>query len=175
MNLRILNAGLAQGDLPAIHISQNAAFAPIDHAWKAGRRTLIPEDMPEGEAPRVYSDYLVNRTPAYSVKGGLYDVLSESKGDTYSVSTMEAQEASTMFKETEGIDVLSPAAVALASMRQALADGRVSRKDCLLLNVSGGGRERLRQEQELKAVKPMLVTGKAEAVEAGLSVVGARP
>lgn len=176
MNMRILGAGLWQGAIPSIHISQNAAFAPIHHAWQAGRRTLIPEDMPAGEkAPPVFSDYLVNRTPAYSVTGGLYDVLTESSGETYAVSTMEAQEASAMFAETEGIDVLSPTAVALASLRQALADGRVSRKECLLLNVSGGGRERLRQDVELETVEPMLIAGKSAAVDAGLSVVGARP
>ncbi len=174
MNLRILQSGMAPGPLPAIHMSQNAAFAPIHHAWQAGRRSLIPEDMPQGEDPHVFSDFLVNRTPAYSLTGGLYDVLTESGGETYAVSTMEAQEASAMFEESEGIDVLSPAAVALASLRQALADGRVSRSACILLNVSGGGQERLRREVALRPVRPMVVAGKAAAVEAGLSVVGAR-
>ena len=170
MNLRILNAGLVPGELPAIHIAQNSSFAPIHHAWKAGRRALIPEDMPQRDV-HVFSDFLVNRTPAYSLGGGLYDVLTESRGDTYAVSTMEAQEASELFREAEGIDVLSPAAVALAALRQAVADGRVGRKECILLNVSGGGQERLKREVALRTVEPLVVTDKASAVEAGLSVI----
>ncbi|MBO6575962.1 MAG: cysteate synthase [Rhodothermales bacterium] len=170
MNLRIKNAGLVPGDLPAIHIAQNSAFAPIHHAWQAGRRSFIPEDMPDGDV-QVFSDYLVNRTPAYDVIGGLHDVLTVSDGNTYSVSTMEAQEASDMFERLEGIDVLSPAAVALAALRQAIADKRVASDEVILLNVSGGGQERLKREVALRQVQPMTITTKAKAVEAGFAVV----
>lgn len=170
MNLRIRGCGLAPGPLPAIHIAQNSSFCPIHRAWKARRRWLIPEDMPAGDPP-VYSDYLVNRTPAYGLKGGLFDVLTESRGATYSVSTMEAREASELFADSEGIDILSPSAVALAALRQAVADRTVGPDACILLNVSGGGRERLRKEVALVPVEPLGVLSKEDAVHAGIQAI----
>jgi len=169
MALRSIEAGFASGPVPQIHLSQNDTFAPIHEAWQARERTLRVADGTVH--PRVFSDFLVNRSPAYAVTGGLYDILDESGGETYAVSYEQAAEAQLMFEATEGIDCMSPAAVALASLQQAIATGRVGRTDRILLNVSGGGQRRYRAEVETEVIAPLAVTSKEDAIALGRSIV----
>ena len=49
-----------------------------------------------------------------------------------------------MIESIEGIDIMTPGAVAAASLLQAVASGEVDKDDCILLNISGGGIERLK-------------------------------
>jgi len=169
MALRAIDAGFAAGPVPELHLSQNDTFCPIHDAWQKRSRTLAP--LGETLHPRVFSDYLVNRAPAWSVTGGLYDVLSESGGETYAVSYAEAEAADALIRDALGIDPMSPAAVALASLQQAVARGRVGPDDCILLNISGGGQERFREEVETVAIMPHAITDKEEAVRIGRAVV----
>ncbi|MEQ9104155.1 MAG: cysteate synthase [Rhodothermales bacterium] len=169
MALRAIEAGFADGPVPQIHLSQNDTFSPIHDAWKAGNRTL--ERIPDTIHPRVFSDYLVNRAPAYAVTGGLFDMLTESQGDTWAVSYEEAAVASQLFEATEGIDVMSPAAVALASLQQAITTGRVGRDEVILLNVSGGGQRRYRDEVPTEVIPPVGIVSKDEAVLLGREIV----
>ena len=113
----------------------------------------------------VYSDYLLSETPAYSVIGGVYDILEASNGQTYIVEESDAIDAGNILETVEGIDVLSPAKVALASLIQAKESGDVSEDDCILLNVSGGGVERLKSEKETEIVKPWIADIKENLVE----------
>jgi len=53
--------------------------------------------------------------------------------------------AAAMFEDTEGID-LAPAA-AVASSHDAVADRRIPGDASVLLNVTGGGRRRMRAQQ----------------------------
>ena len=77
----------------------------------------------------------------------------------------DAKEAGNLLESIEGIDVLSPAKVALASLIQAKESGDVSKDDCILLNVSGGGVERLKGEKETAIVKPWISDVKENLVQ----------
>ncbi|MGB0201680.1 MAG: cysteate synthase [Candidatus Poseidoniaceae archaeon] len=161
---RLIDSGHYDGDVAKLHLSQNPEHCPIHNAWQRGSRKLKPEDFPE-EDVEVYSDYLLSETPAYSVVGGVYDVLEATDGETYAVEEDDAIKAGEILEEIEEIDVLTPAKVALASLIQAKEEGKVDEDDCILLNVSGGGVERLKQEKETKIVTPWMIDTKENLVD----------
>ena len=173
MAQRAIAAGFADGPLPRQHLSQNAEFCLIHDAWQ--KRTF--ELQPAGEAvhPRVYSDLLVNRAPAYSVRGGLFDMLVESSGATYAVPFHEAEAADALFRKAEGIDPMSPGAVALASLQQAISRGEVHRDDKILLNISGGGQERYLSEHQTRVIEPVAIVSKDEAIRIGRNLIYSTP
>lgn len=160
---RIVKEGLFNGPVPRQHVSQNVEHCPIHKAWQAGRDHLIPEDFPTGEVT-VFSDYLLNKAPAYGHVGGVHDILKASNGQTYVVSHAEATEAKALVESVEGIDIMTPGAIATASLMQALASGEVQADDCIVLNLSGGGTQRLKAEQEIRQLEPWLMTNKTSAV-----------
>ena len=164
MMQRLIDSGHYAGEVARIHLSQNPEHCPIHNAWQRKSREFNSEDFPEGNVD-VYSDYLLSETPAYSVIGGVYDILEASNGQTYIVEESDAKEAGNILESIEGIDVLSPAKVALASLIQAKENGDVSEDDCILLNVSGGGVERLKSERETKIVEPWIADVKENLVE----------
>ena len=170
---RAIQAGFADGPPPRQHLSQNAEFCPIHEAWQ--KRTFELQPTAEAVHPRVFSDLLVNRAPAYSVRGGLFDMLVESHGATYAVPFDEAEAADRLFREAEGIDTMSPGAVALASLMQAISRGEVHRDDTILLNISGGGQERYRREHETRVIEPVAIVSKEEATRLGRNLIYSRP
>ncbi len=161
---RLIDSGHYDGDVAKLHLSQNPEHCPIHNAWQRGSRKLKPEDFPE-EDVEVYSDYLLSETPAYSVVGGVYDVLEATDGETYAVEEDDAIKAGEILEEIEEIDVLTPAKVAFASLIQAKEEGKVDEDDCILLNVSGGGVERLKQEKDTKIVTPWMIDTKENLVD----------
>jgi len=167
MAQRAIEAGMVDGPVPRQHLSQNAEFCLVHDAWQ--KRTFELTPASEAVHPEVYSDLLVNRAPAYSVRGGLFDMLVESDGATYAVPYAEAEAADQLFRETEGIDPLSPGAVALASLKQAIYRGEIHRDDSILLNISGGGQERYKAENEFEVIEPAVIVDKDEAIRMGRS------
>ncbi len=93
---------------------------------------------------------LTTRKPAYSITGGVYDALIYTDGQMYAVTNSESEQARALFAELEGIDIGSPAGVALASLLQAVEVGTVKKHDYVLLNITSGGMERLRQDYPLQ-------------------------
>ena len=63
------------------------------------------------------------------------------------------REAKRLFEEREGIDILPPAAVAVAALLQACEQGKL-RDRKVLLNITGGGYERLTKDMPLYRVEP---------------------
>lgn len=165
MACRLVDSGDFEGGVPKQNLSQNVEHCPIHNAWQAKRNELKSIDFPDTELP-VFSDYLVNNTPAYSITGGVYDILSESNGQTWSVTFDEAEEASKIFEELEGIDIMSPGAVALASLKKAISAGEVGSSDFVLLNITGGGTKRLFNDVRTRIVPPAIIVSKENAVEA---------
>ena len=164
MMQRLIDSEHYDGKVARIHLSQNPEHCPIHNAWQRKSRDFDSGDFPESNV-EVYSDYLLSETPAYSAIGGVYDILEASNGQTYIVEENDAIEAGNILETVEGIDVLSPAKVALASLIQAEENGDVSKDDCILLNVSGGGVERLKGEKETEIVKPWIADIKENLVE----------
>ena len=163
MMKRLVDSGHYKEKIAKIHLSQNPEHCPIHNAWQRKSRELDKSDFPDGEA-EVYSDYLLSETPAYSVSGGVYDILKATDGETYIVEKNKAIAAGDILEETEGIDVLSPAKVALASIIDAKEKGKVNSDDCILLNISGGGVQRLKDEKATLVLEPWIVDEKEHLV-----------
>lgn len=155
-SLRLRVDGRFGSHLPRLHLAQNLPFAPMLHAWNAGRREIRAEtDMPDAKKciAEMYSDVLSNRNPPYAVRGGVYDALQSTDGAMYGVTRAEAEGAKRLFEEREGIDILPPAAVAVAALVQACEQGKL-RDRKVLLNITGGGYERLTKDMPLYRVEP---------------------
>ncbi|MFX0078623.1 MAG: cysteate synthase [Candidatus Hermodarchaeota archaeon] len=154
MAMRLKNQGW-RGDL-TFHLSQNAPFVPIYNAWQAGRRQIKPADMPNAKQSieQLHALVLSNRTPPYSIQGGVYDTLTNTHGQMYSVTNKEARQAGKKFKHLEGVDLLPAAEVAVASLIQAVENEKISKSDYILLNVTGGGLKRLEKDFGFHKIEP---------------------
>ncbi|MEM0358598.1 MAG: cysteate synthase [Candidatus Hadarchaeales archaeon] len=167
-SLRLLADGGFGKKLPRLHLSQNLPFAPMFHAWKEGRNRILPElDLPSPEEAEkeMYATILSNPSPPYSVKGGVYEALRMSGGRMYGISNKEALEAWKWVREEEGIDLDPAASVAVASLVQAVEEGEVKEEEMVLLNLSGGGYERIREDFSLSPIEPSLILNKDTSLE----------
>ena len=145
------------GDAPMrLLLSQNAEVAPLADAWAAGSRDLLPIDEARARVAiaGAYAPVLANRRPPYGLAGGLFDALTDTGGDVLRITAAEAAAADRLFREAEGIDPDPAAAVAVGSLVQAVERGAVERDAVVLLNVTGGGRERLRAETTCTPLSP---------------------
>ncbi len=143
--------------LPRLHLAQNEPFTPMVSAWRDRRRQIIPEvDMPDARRTvnEVMSNVLTNRNPPYGIQGGLYDALEDSDGIMYSVSNAEGRAAMKLVRDAEGIDPDPAAAIATAALVQAMEQGLVQKDARILLNITGGGYERIREDFTLHPVEP---------------------
>lgn len=77
----------------------------------------------------------------------------------YSITNRELRIAKDIFEYLEGIDICSAAAVAVASLKKALDEGKVMAEDKILLNITGGGFLRLKQTHLLHKLKPNIILG----------------
>jgi cysteate synthase len=146
---RLIDDARFGATMPRIVIAQNRPLAPMVSAWQAGRAELIADkDMHDAEAAikTLYADVLSTRHPPYSIKGGVYDMLSNTKGTVYGITNDEAKEAEKLFEDKEGIDLDPAASVAVASVIKAAEDGSVKKEDRILLNITGGGYKRLKED-----------------------------
>ena len=155
-NLRFIDDGRYGSHKARLMVSQNKPFVPMYDAWKADSRVLLPYDADQArrDAAEICAPVLSNRKPPYSLAGGLYDALKDSHGDIFAVSNDEANAAKALFEETEGIDIYNAAAVATASLQQAVDKGIVKADDVVMLNITGGGENRFRAEHEIHQLKP---------------------
>jgi len=153
---RLVKDGRYGDRRPRLMLSQNRPFTPLYDSWRAGGRTpmRIDADAARRCAAELSAPVLSNREPPYAVQGGVYDVLRLSGGDMLAVDNPAASRARALFEDVEGIDIDPASAVALASLLQAAHDGRISSDATALLNVTGGGRERLRREVTLRDAHP---------------------
>jgi cysteate synthase len=73
----------------------------------------------------------------------------------------EAQQAQQLFEECEGIDLDPAAAVTVASLITAAHDGLIDPYRDVMLNITGGGYKRVREEFDLIPVNAALTTDNA--------------
>ena len=109
------------------------------------------------QVEKTYAKVLTNRTPPYGVTGGLYDALVDTDGIMYAITKEEALEAKALFESLEGIDILPPSAVATAALLKALEAGNVGKDETILLNLAGGGYERLKKDFTLYQIEPITI------------------
>ena len=154
--IRLIGDGRFGEKMPRIHISQNLPFEPILNAWQAGRAEIIADkDMINaGESiSAMYSDVLSTRNPPYSIKGGVYDMLVGTQGTVYGITNEECRVAEKLFESEEGIDLDPAAAVAVAALITAVDSGVVVKEDKILLNITGGGYNRLKADHTMNRIE----------------------
>jgi len=154
MAKRLLDDGRFGNAAPVLHLSQNEPFVPLVRAWRKGRRDIEENDFGvENPLDVLYAKVLSNRVPLYSIRGGIFDALQNTGGEVYGIANKEAIEASKLFEALEGIDIHPAAAVAVASLMKAVELEKVNPRDDILLNISGGGFERVKEEAGLQKMK----------------------
>ncbi len=158
-NKRLIEDGRFGDNMMQLMVSQNIPFLPIYDAWKASSRKMLPLDdnIARKQVEEIDAKVLSNRKPPYAVFGGLYDAMKEAGGDVLKATNAAAAEAGRIFEETEGNDIHPAAAVATATLIQAVKNGVVDKDDCIMLNITGGGEQRFKREKEVMYLKPVHV------------------
>ncbi len=161
-NKRLIEDGRFGSHKMKLYLSQNLPFEPITNAWSTRSRDLFLTDnqVAREQVMQINAKVLSNRKPPYSLVGGLYDALADTDGAMVSMTNEEATEAATLFEENEGIDIHPAAAIATASLMKAVQKNKVQKDEVIMLNITGGGEQRIRKERlSLEYLKPALVIG----------------
>ena len=158
-NLRLIEDGRYGTHKMRLYPSQNAPFTIMYDSWKAKSRSLVPMSPEEARyaAAIIDAKVLSNRKPPYPVAGGLYDALADAGGDIYKVTNEELHIWKDKFAALEGIDIHNAAAVAVASLAQAVSEKTVKADDVIMLNITGAGEELAKSEGNIFNVKPDLI------------------
>ncbi len=166
-NLRLMEDGRFGNHLMKLIPSQNLPFVPMYDAWKADSRALLiaDEDKAREDALKITAKVLSNRKPPYGIVGGLYDCLKATDGDIEVVTNEELDNACKLFEEIEGSDIHPAAGVAVFSLIKAVESGKVSKDEVIMLNITGGGEKRFKNEHKCIEVKPHLVIDAATSAE----------
>jgi len=146
--LRLREDGRFGSYLPRLHLAQNLPNAPIYCAWKGLEAEPTCCDM--------FDDVLFNRKPPYAIPGGVRDALQETRGEVYGITDQQAAAAKKLFEQSEEIDILNAPAIAVAALEQAARSGSIEPKDIILLNITGGGVARIKEEHTLNMIEPQI-------------------
>jgi cysteate synthase len=157
---RFVRDGRYGSRLPVLHLGQNFPFAPMMHAWERGSRVLFPEDLNSELITRTTTRVLTTRYPAYSVKGGVFDALTATQGKMYGIENDAVYAGMDLFLETEGIDLVPASGVAVAALKDAVQTGAIKSNETVLLNITGGGEARLKQNKKTYTVVPKFISKK---------------
>lgn len=159
-NLRLLDDGRFGRKKTRLYAAQNAPFSLMYDSWKAHQRALVPMTAEEGrmKAAEIDAKVLSNRKPPYSLAGGLFDALEDSKGDMYKVTNEEINYWKRKFNALEHIDIYSAAACAVASLAMAVKDGSVKKNEIVMLNCTGGGEESAKAGGYFMAVPDLVLS-----------------
>ncbi|MHA1131033.1 MAG: cysteate synthase [Candidatus Helarchaeota archaeon] len=162
--LRFRKDGRFGSQLPKLHLSQNLPYTPIVNAWSLRTKVIVPDrDMPDAynKIRQVHAKMLTNRTPPYGLPGGVFDALTDTEGVMYGITNDELHRAEKLFLDFEGIDIVPEAAVATASLLKAIEQKTIDVKDIILVNITGGGIKRLKEDTELYPITPVLTVDNA--------------
>jgi cysteate synthase len=151
------DGGHGEGKM-TLHLSQNAPFTPITDAWNK-RQKVFPEldqEKAKEDIRQIKAHVLSNRKPPYSIRGGVFDVMLDSSGRMYSVTNEEVNAAQELFALCENIDIHPAAGVALGSLIQAKEQNLIQSHEYIVLNVTGGGEERVKKELKIHFLEPLV-------------------
>ncbi len=140
-NLRLIEDGRFGSNKMKIFVAQNKPFTLMYDTWKAHQRALVDLDPEVGRraAEVILAKVLSNRKPPFSLAGGLFDTLEDSKGDVFLASNDDIIYWILQFRNLEGYDILPAPACAVKALAQAVEEGRVKKDDVVMLNITGGG------------------------------------
>ncbi len=166
-NLRFIEDGRFGSHKMKLMVSQNAPFLPIYDAWKVKSRQMLPYDdkLARQDVEIIDAKVLSNRRPPYSIIGGLFDALLDTGGEVLSVDNDAARKAAQLFEQTEGVDIHPAAAVATASLIQAVESKQVEKDAVVMLNITGGGEGLFAKENDLYYLKPSVIFPVSPAIE----------
>ena len=172
-NLRLIEDGRFGTHKMRLYPSQNDPFTIMYDSWKLHSRGLVDmtPDQAREAAAIIDAKVLSNRKPPYGLVGGLFDSMEDAGGDMFKVTNDELHTWKKRFLELEGIDIHNAAAVAVASLAQAVSCGAVAKDETIMLNITGGGEERAKSEQEIVYARPHLVLDPALSTEEIISEI----
>jgi len=155
-NLRLIEDGRFGATKTKLMVSQNRPFVPIYDAWKAGSRLMLPldDDLARNQVEMIWAKVLSNRKPPFSIIGGLFDALTDSHGEVLLASNDEARDAGKLFETLEGIDIHPAAAVATATLIQAVENKQLEKDAIIMLHITGGGEARFKNDHEVTYLEP---------------------
>lgn len=158
-NMRLLEDGRFGTTTMKLMVAQNAPFVPMYDAWRADSRKMLPydDDKARRDVEIIDAKVLSNRRPPYGIAGGLYDALKATQGDVLVATNAQARKAAKLFEELEGVDIHPAAAVATASLIKAVADGKIAKDACVMLNITGGGEKSFKADREMWQLQPSAV------------------
>jgi cysteate synthase len=142
-NIRLNADGRFGNKLMKLMVSQNFPFVPLMNAWNVNSRDMLPfdDETARKEVEIIDAKVLSNRKPPYPPIGGLFDALTETKGEVLAATNEEARKAAELFLTLEGNDIHPAAAVAVATLMQAVNDKKIQPEAIVMLNITGGGEE----------------------------------
>ena len=158
-----------------LYPSQNDPFTIIYDSWKKHSRQLVeisPDDARKA-ATEIDAKVLSNRKPPYPLAGGLFDAMEDACGDMFKVTNKDLRFWKNKFAELEGIDIHDAPAVAVASLAEAVRTGVVRKDETIMLNITGGGEELAKSQQEIFYAEPHLILDPALPTEEVISSVKA--
>lgn len=155
-NLRLIADGRFGDKKMKLMVSQNSPFVPIMNAWKANSRDMLPfdDDTARREVEIIDAKVLSNRKPPYPPIGGLFDALTDTNGEVLAATNEEARQAAELFLKYEGNDIHPAAAVAVATLIQAVADKKIDPEAIIMLNITGGGEDKFKNNKKLYSLAP---------------------
>lgn len=158
-NLRLISDGRFGTHRMRLYPSQNSPFTVMYDSWKLHSRTLVefPPEKARKAAEEIKAKVLSNRKPPYTLAGGLFDAMDDAGGDIFKVTNDELDLWKEKFLQLEGIDIHNAAAVAVASLAQAAAEGKVRKDEVIMLNITGGGEQLAKSEHDVVYAEPHLV------------------
>jgi cysteate synthase len=158
-NMRLINDGRFGTKKMKLMVSQNEPFVPLYNAWKSDSRDIIINDDNEArhQVETIVAKVLSNRKPPYGITGGLYDALKDTGGTVLTASNEQAWKSAELFEKLEGIDIHPAAAIATATLIDAVKDNKVDKDKTIMLNVTGGGEKRFKKDHELYYLQPSYV------------------
>ena len=158
-NLRLIADGRFGNRKMKLMVSQNSPFTPIYDAWKANSRAMLPldDELARKQVEKIDAKVLSNRKPPYPIFGGLFDAMTDAGGDVLLASNKEAKAAAELFEQTEGNDIHPAAAVATATLINAVKNEIVKKDTLIMLNITGGGEEKFKAKNQLFYLKPDII------------------
>jgi cysteate synthase len=160
-NLRLIADGRFSNKKMKLMLSQNLPFIPMANAWNVNSRELLPFDDTEARkhVEEIDAKVLSNRKPPYGVAGGLFDAMTHAGGAFLTITNDAARRAAHLFEELEGIDIHPAAAIATASLIQALENNTIDKSKIIMLNITGGGEKQFKKSHTLHYLKPSHIFG----------------
>ena len=140
-NLRLIEDGRFGSTKMKIFVAQNKPFTLLHDSWQARKRELaaLEPEVGRRQAESILAKVLSNRKPPYSIAGGLYDALVDSRGDSFLASNDDIIYWILQFRNLEGYDIFPAPACAVHALSTAVCEGQVSKADVVMLNITGGG------------------------------------